>query len=679
MDRLEEEIDSKTGRKVYQYIGTDGVKGRVVSRRQHLVDLQEQGKLVDLNVDEISFKRKRLSSFNPSSSCSTYQIATNDTVEEVQEVFINSSGKDESDGLVIGIKSKPGVIVGRDSSESSSCQVVDERSSGEIFLDTSHWDIPASTVTGMSKPKPVNNPGSSQFRIDQSSIKVRNEVLKKVSVLEGLQINPGKDGIRQASKILDQYRTEDMADGTAVMDKELKGKLLDVLTNDISCSNDQLCQILVESKEVRDFFTEDIIQESLSFGARQNILKTYPPDFTENMCLELIKESRVFAPTLLNLVIKVCSKPNMPVDEKQTRKVVQLISQILSCLNQKDSSVQKLIALKLKLFSITSAGLDFLKDLGITQSSRSWQKDCDYLASISKDYIIQELKKSSYCFLVDNLDKVVDGELINFTSVILIADRKTDTDLSEDLHDDMDFFEPGYLKLEKRSEDKYLDGVVYILAKSLAKVSPKFDWIKSLMPKVFEHNYSSVSNKSTFWSYVALLPLSEQKNADMVEILNFINEFTLDVLWRTSSDPVRVKTLIDVLKSNDSTDEDVRVAESDLVVLAKKKGLPLIIGDQLTYERAFVGKELRKGNITAIERFDLLQFRMAMFHLMMAKVRRDYSEFLPSLSNVIDRGNWASFRARLSKHEICNDGNKIKKGEKINQQFYLFEIKRPRG
>ena len=53
-----------------------------------------------------------------------------------------------------------------------------------------------------------------------------------------------------------------------------------------------------------------------------------------------------------------------------------------------------------------------------------------------------------------------------------------------------------------------------------------------------------------------------------------------------------------------------------------------------------------------------------MFHLLMAKVRRDYSEFLPSLANVLDRGNLALFRARLSKHEISNDGNKIKKGEK---------------
>ena len=40
--------------------------------------------------------------------------------------------------------------------------------------------------------------------------------------------------------------------------------------------------------------------------------------------------------------------------------------------------------------------------------------------------------------------------------------------------------------------------------------------------------------------------------------------------------------------------------------IAKKKGLKIMIGDQLTYERAPVGKKLRKGNITKIETFDVL-------------------------------------------------------------------------
>jgi hypothetical protein len=79
--------------------------------------------------------------------------------------------------------------------------------------------------------------------------------------------------------------------------------------------------------------------------------------------------------------------------------------------------------------------------------------------------------------------------------------------------------------------------------------------------------------------------------------------------------------------------------------------------------------KLRKGNITQIESFDLLHFRMAMFHELMAKVCKDFAVFLPSLSNSLDRGNLAYFRARLSKHDVSNEENKIKKGQK-NLLFY---------
>ena len=125
-----------------------------------------------------------------------------------------------------------------------------------------------------------------------------------------------------------------------------------------------------------------------------------------------------------------------------------------------------------------------------------------------------------------------------------------------------------------------------------------------------------------------------------------------------------VKSLIDIINDRESSDKDVETAEAKLKEVAEKKGFPMVIGDQLTYERAFIAKKLRKGNITSIESFELLQCRLAMFHLLMAKVRQDYSVFLPNLSNTLDRGNMAFFRARLSKHEITNDGDKIKKGKR---------------
>ena len=863
MDRLVEQIDNKSGRKVYRYIRTNGEQGKLVSRRQHLVDLKAQGKLLHIDIKDISFKRMRSHSLDASTKFFDDQIIENDLennnqfekaarvdqntehdmFEDRMEYFASSSilgmrdrfnhntlppgqvedycnqGKLEKlfteqtygDGGAsvavpymapedqveastsipgTGDKFKlntfpPGEV--QDYGElgdlvtEQSCQgaftaslavpdmaledrvenfanssipgmgdkfKLDTLPPGEVedygdledlvteqsyqgagtsvavpdkALEGRVEDFASSSIPGMGYKFKINTlppgevedygdlgelvteqsyqgactsvavpdmalegrvkgfasssiPGLDFHKPSKDSLKAKRKVVKKVSTLKGLKFSPGKEDIRAATRLIEQFRAEEVKDSSEEMKTDFKEKLIKVLSSENCCSYDHFCKILLDSKEVRDFLSEDLIQESLCFGGSENVLKQFPPDLTENMFLKLLNETKLFAPNLLAFLIKVCSKPNEPVDEKQTRKLVQLISQILSCLNQKDSAIQKLIALKLKLCSITSSGLDFLKDLGITQSSRSWQKDCDYLAGIDKEYLVQELRDSSYSFLVDNLDKVIDGELTNFTSVILIADRGTDSKLSDEVKEDVNFFDPDYLKLDKELEDKYMNAVIHIVANALINISPDFTWIRGLIPKNFEHSYSATTNKPTFWSYVALLPLSEQKNADMVEILSFLNEFNLDVLIETSEDPDRMKNLIAVLKDNDSSDEEVSIAESELVAAAKKKGLPLIIGDQLTYERAFIGKELRKGNITAIERFDLLQLRLAMFHLLMAKVRRDYSEFLPSLTNVLDRGNLAFFRARLSKHEISNDGSKIKKGEKHTDSLNFAEL-----
>jgi hypothetical protein len=57
----------------------------------------------------------------------------------------------------------------------------------------------------------------------------------------------------------------------------------------------------------------------------------------------------------------------------------------------------------------------------------------------------------------------------------------------------------------------------------------------------------------------------------------------------------------------------------------------------------------------------------------MSKISKDFALFLPSLSNSLDKGNLAYFRARLSKHGISNEGDKIKKGELnlVNSYFHL--------
>ena len=52
MDSLIEQTDPKTGRKVFHYVDKEGQRGRIVSKKQHLISLKEQGKLLHVNVDK---------------------------------------------------------------------------------------------------------------------------------------------------------------------------------------------------------------------------------------------------------------------------------------------------------------------------------------------------------------------------------------------------------------------------------------------------------------------------------------------------------------------------------------------------------------------------------------------------------------------------------------------------
>ena len=683
MDYLLEIEGSGSDRKIFQYYDSEGNKGRKVTRKQHISDLQSSGKLLNIIADDVCFstKRKRSvldgeSSRNPVVGPSKIQETTMETIQphhgqllkdrvvgdvspesysnqmpmDIEHLQERSSGGQQDTDL---LNHDEDYLFEFDKGSAAS----DEESNGlESDLDSN--SLGDNNLMDQNKDKESNNPTENDL-----TVKLKNEIQKKKISIECLKLSSEQPEMSEVCKLIDKFRSE-VYSTKVVSDEEFKTKMINLLTDENSNFED-LQRFMAASHTMSEFFLDVIFQEALALSSQKSVLKFFPPNLADNFCLSLLEEARLFAPSLLSLLVKFCCKTNEPISEKQARKVVHHTSQLVSSVNQKNSLVQKLVSLKLKLSSITNSGLDFLNDLGITQSSRSLQRDHDYLASLNSDYLVEELKGKSFNYLVDNLDKMIDGTLVNFTSVILVVQPEINKDLGKvvDNSTSDSFFEPEYLKLDQISQQKYMSALVHILGHMLRNIFPGFDWVKNLLSHEFKHDFSDSSNNQTFWSYLSLLPLSEQKNSDMVEILSFLNEFFLEMLWRTSDHPDGTKALINIIKDSDADDDAVERAEEELEELAKKKGLPSVLGDQLTYERAFIGQKLRQGAISSIERFDFLKFRLAMFHALMAKVRLDYQEFLPSLSNTLDKGNLSYFRARLSKHLITNDGDKIKKGE----------------
>ena len=100
MDYLVELPDSRAGRKVYQYINSEGKNCRIVSKSQHLLDLKAQGKLVTLNVEEISFSSKRKRSVSVDQTVATVpgDVVFSEGMERVQ----NNSPAVQSVKTIIG-------------------------------------------------------------------------------------------------------------------------------------------------------------------------------------------------------------------------------------------------------------------------------------------------------------------------------------------------------------------------------------------------------------------------------------------------------------------------------------------------------------------------------------------------------------------------------------------------
>jgi hypothetical protein len=549
-DSLVETQDQKTsGRKQYQYVDCDGKRGRIVSRKEHILELKAQGKLIHVNVEEFTFssKRKRSSAridVQEQSDLTGSSTIGNTTLPKNPELLVRTEVECQKAKDVNFPEKKAVEGDGLDDDQlpgHADCGDDDDDLSGNadtsVRRSTAVTERPALLLKpGQAEDVSINNVEDSN-RMNQNeveklfgckSVKLRNEQIKKKQAMESLKLSSQSSDLSEVCRVMDQFRARTISNNSTVVDQELKLKLIDLLTTESPAMED-LQEVLATTDTMKEFFLDEIFQETLTFATRKTVLKVFPPELRENNFLTLLGEAQRFAPNLLSLLLKLCTKPNEPISEKQSRKIIFLISQMLANLNQKNSLMQKLVALKLKLAGVTNSGLDFLADLGITQSSRSLQKDHDYLASLSQDHLVEELKNKRFNFLVDNLDKMLDGNLVHFTSVIVVAEPMPHSDLSSKLDGSKseDFFKPEYMKLDQESEKKYLSAILHILGHLLLKICPSFGWIENVIPMEFKHTMSEFSDQQSFWSYLSLLPLSEQKNSDMVDILSFLNEFTL--------------------------------------------------------------------------------------------------------------------------------------------------------
>ena len=139
--------------------------------------------------------------------------------------------------------------------------------------------------------------------------------MKKKKAMESLKMSTQTSDLKEVCRVMDQFRAKTISNNSSVVDEELKLKSIDLLTAE-SPAKETLQEVFASSNTMNNFILDEIFQETLTFATSKTVLKVFPPDMGENSFLSLLGETQRFAPNLLSLLIKLCTKLNEPISEK---------------------------------------------------------------------------------------------------------------------------------------------------------------------------------------------------------------------------------------------------------------------------------------------------------------------------------------------------------------------------
>ena len=112
-------------------------------------------------------------------------------------------------------------------------------------------------------PQELPESSNARSQDEKLPVKVKNQILKKEGAIRSLKLVPGKNDMKHVCKVIDKFRLEETSRFDKVSIEDLKRKLIVILTGE-DCSVDEINKLLAEFKSVRDFFQEDLIQETLA-------------------------------------------------------------------------------------------------------------------------------------------------------------------------------------------------------------------------------------------------------------------------------------------------------------------------------------------------------------------------------------------------------------------------------
>jgi hypothetical protein len=426
---------------------------------------------------------------------------------------------------------------------------------------------------------------------------------------------------------------------------------------------EEIVSVMAESSFIRSQFSKSekssILEEMFSLGRSYNKgpLNSFPPDLNRNLYADVVSFGLENAPRLLSLLIDLRTDREKCISPENVIKIGFSFCQLVGSVNEKLSAMSKVKCLGLKSGGLSKEALDIAAATGMTQSSRCVSEQRDFLAGTSWELIAEHSKKFPHQSTMDNLDLSRNGELHHMTLSFIEIEQDCTSHLSTQglsYQETLKLFNTYllliYSERNREAKEQFLKIVTIILGRIIAEEFPDLKWMLQVLP----NHYNTVGRELKPSVLLTKKPqyFQETKNSDIVKIVEQEQLDFLRLLGEQVADKAAFMRDLDMIRDNESKDEDRVPAEIRMHEAVKTSGEYIGHGDLLTIERFYIAKRLRRSGVTAYERLDYVKyFRPELFHAKMNKVIQDYAFTMKKDINAQDKLSLGWFNGFLQDTE----------------------------
>ena len=148
-------------------------------------------------------------------------------------------------------------------------------------------------------------------------------------------------------------------------------------------------------KRLSELIQSKLLEQMLKISSLpENPLKDFPLDVNKNHYSEVINFAVKHTPDVLDLILKLSTKNEVSLAEVDVIRCAYIFSTLAVTVSRQNNALKKVKSVSTKTNGLTNNGLDVLANVGVFETSRSFRKDRDFLASLSENILQSYAQRS---------------------------------------------------------------------------------------------------------------------------------------------------------------------------------------------------------------------------------------------------------------------------------------------